>query len=307
MTYKICDNGVPSMCDTAVLTIKIRPVAPFGNQYPEANDDITSTPSGQPITINVKSNDIDPNPTDSLSAPIIIAQAVCGTAVVNTNGKITYTPTPNFVGVCTIQYAICDNGTPSLCDTANLRVTVYPNPFINNQAPFAADDAATTTLNRAVTVNVGTNDTDLDVTQILSFSVISTPLHGSVALQTKDVFTYTPATNFVGRDSFSYKTCDNGAPSLCDTAWVFVSVSHPIVFNNVSPVANPDNSATTSGIPITIFVKANDYDPNGGPLSNANDFGATKWWYSKCKCQWNNPFCAKYRFFGHFYVYLSSL
>ena len=267
ITYKICDNGVPSMCDTAVLTIKIRPVAPFGNQYPEANDDITSTPSGQPITINVKSNDIDPNPTDSLSAPIIIAQAVCGTAVVNTNGKITYTPTPNFVGVCTIQYAICDNGSPSLCDTANLRVTVYLNPFINNQAPFAADDAATTTLNRAVTGNVGTNDTDLDATQILSFSIISTPLHGSVALQTKGVFTYTPATNFIGRDSFSYKTCDNGAPSLCDTAWVFVAVSHPIVVNNVSPVANPDNSATTAGIPITIFVKANDYDPNGGPLS----------------------------------------
>lgn len=267
ITYKICDNGVPSMCDTAILTIKIRPVAPFGNQYPEANDDITSTPSGQPITINVKSNDIDPNPTDTLSPPVLLAQPACGTAVVNTNGRVTYTPSPNFVGVCTVQYSICDNGSPSLCDTATLYVTVYPNPFINNQAPFAADDAATTTLNRAVTGNVATNDTDLDVSQILSFSSISTPRHGSVVLQTNGVYTYTPAVNFIGRDSFLYKVCDNGAPSLCDTAWVFVAISNPIVVNNVSPVANPDNSTTTAGIPITIFVKANDYDPNGDPLS----------------------------------------
>lgn len=268
ISYKVCDNGVPSMCDTAFLVMKIRSFAPFGNQRPVAYNDITSTPSGQPITINVKSNDFDPNPADILGLPTLIGQPSCGTAVVNNiNGKVTYTPAPNFVGNCHISYSVCDNAVPSLCDTATLQVTVYPNPFINNQAPNAADDAVATTVNRAVTSNVATNDNDFDTGQILSFSSISTPLHGVVALQTTGVYTYTPATNFVGDDAFLYKVCDNGFSVLCDTARVFVHISNPIVVNNLPPVANPDNPVTTAGIAITIFAKANDYDPNGDPLS----------------------------------------
>ena len=42
------------------------------------------------------------------------------------DGTITYTPDPNFVGVDSFMYSICDNGIPILCDTALVVVTVTP-------------------------------------------------------------------------------------------------------------------------------------------------------------------------------------
>jgi large repetitive protein len=269
VVYKVCDNGIPVLCDTAILVIEIRPITPTGNQRPVANDDNTSTPSGQPITVNVKSNDTDPNPTDVLSKPTIVAQPACGSAVVNTNGTITFTPASGFIGTCDVKYFICDNGTPSLCDTATLSVNVFANPMVNNQAPDAIDDATTTPLNTPVTGTAATNDSDPDAGQTLSFQGITTPLHGGVTMLPNGTYTFTPTTGFVGKDSFRYKVCDNGTPSLCDTATVYIDITTPIVTpTNAAPIANPDNPVTTKGVAITIPVKSNDFDPNGDPLSN---------------------------------------
>ena len=267
--YIVCDNGAPVMCDTALLVIEIRPITPTGNQRPEAHDDNTSTPSGQPITVNVKSNDTDPNPGDTLSKPTLVAQPACGTATVNANGTITYVPTTGFIGTCNIEYYVCDNGTPSLCDTATLSVNVYQNPLVNNQAPNALDDATATTINTPVTGTAATNDNDPDAGQTLTYVGLTTPTNGSVVVQPNGVYTYTPTTGFVGKDSFRYKVCDNGTPVLCDTATVYINVTNPIVVpTNIAPVANPDNPVTTAGVNITIPVKTNDFDPNGDPLSN---------------------------------------
>ena len=266
--YKVCDNGVPVMCDSAVLIINIRPAASEGNQRPFAIDDITSTPSGQAIAINVKANDTDPNSTDILGLPTIILQPSCGTAVVNQNGRVAYTPTSGFIGVCTMLYAVCDNGSPSLCDTASIQIDVYHNPFVNNQTPNASDDAVRVVVNTEINATVATNDSDPDAGQVLSFMSITTPLHGALTMQTNGNFRYTPAISFVGRDSFRYKVCDNGSPVLCDTATVYITVANPIVTpTNIAPIANPDNPVTIKNIAITIPVKVNDYDPNGDPLS----------------------------------------
>jgi hypothetical protein len=61
---------------------------------------------------------------------------------VNSNGTITFTPNAGFTGVTTFVYEICDNGSPALCATATVTITVsvvgieeqtisariYPNP-----------------------------------------------------------------------------------------------------------------------------------------------------------------------------------
>ena len=266
--YKVCDNGVPVMCDSAVLIMNIRPAASEGNQRPFAIDDITSTPSGQAITINVKANDTDPNPTDTLGLPTILFRPSCGAAVVNSNGTVTYTPNAGYIGVCTMLYSVCDNGSPSLCDTASIQITVYQNPFVNNQKPNAVDDAVRVVVNTSKNATVATNDSDPDAGQILSFMTISTPFHGSVSMQTNGNFSYSPTANFIGKDSFRYKVCDNGSPVLCDTATVYVTVANPIITpTNIAPIANPDNPVTIKNIAIAILVKVNDYDPNGDPLS----------------------------------------
>ena len=264
--YQVCDNGVPILCDSAILIINIRPKASEGNQRPLAIDDNTSTPSGQAITVNVKANDTDP--TGILSNPTIITHPSCGTAVVNINGTVTYTPTPGFIGVCTMLYAVCDNGLPSLCDTAALRVEVYRNPFINNQQPNAVDDALRVAINTSINASVATNDSDPDAGQILSFMPITSPIHGLMTMQANGNYTFTPTMGFMGKDSFRYKVCDNGSPVLCDTATVYLTIANPIgTPTNLAPIANPDNAVTFKDLATTINVKVNDYDPNGDPLS----------------------------------------
>ncbi len=65
-------------------------------------------------------------------------------------------PNANFSGLDSLVYQVCDNGTPSLCDTAILRITVTAA----NDAPVAVDDNVNSNRSQIGTGNVLTNDTD---------------------------------------------------------------------------------------------------------------------------------------------------
>ena len=262
--YQVCDNGTPNLCDTASLVIEVRDVAPTGNQAPVATDDNTSTPAGQPITIAVKANDFDPQ-NGIIGNPTLFGTPVGGVPSVNPDGTVYFVPTPGFVGDAIFKYFVCDNGTPSLCDSATVTVTVYPNPTQGNVAPVAIDDTYPVTLNTTFTGTVATNDYDQNAGQLLSYAPITSPLHGAVTLLSNGQVSFVPTTGFVGVDSFKYKVCDNGTPSLCDTAVVIFNITAPIVQpTNLAPVATDDMTTTVINTPVTILVKANDYDPNGG-------------------------------------------
>ncbi|WP_329804332.1 Ig-like domain-containing protein, partial [Flavobacterium facile] len=95
-TYTVCDNGTPQACDTATLTIEVMP-NPNNPSTPNdvvANDDTATTPAGQPVTINILSNDFDPN-GDTLGTPTIVTPPTNGTFNPVTG---VYTPNPGFVG-----------------------------------------------------------------------------------------------------------------------------------------------------------------------------------------------------------------
>src|SRR5262245_32073040 len=94
------------------------------NTSPNAVDD-TVTICGNSGTINivVQANDNDQE-GNALATSIYMAPQN-GFAVLSGN-TINYTPNQNFSGNDTLEYVICDNGAPSLCDTAMVIITVYP-------------------------------------------------------------------------------------------------------------------------------------------------------------------------------------
>jgi lipopolysaccharide export system protein LptA len=268
MRYQVCDNGTPQLCASGLLVIEIRAETTGGNQKPVANDDNTMTPSGTPITVNVKANDFDPQ-GGSVGNPTLIGTPIGGTAVVNPDGTVSFIPSPTFMGAAYVQYQICDNGTPALCDTATLNIQVYPNPNMPNVAPIAVNDNATTTNTQQLSSDVATNDSDPNVGQTMAFSLVTNVLNGNVTLLPTGAYTYRANSGYIGRDSFRYKICDDGTPSLCDTAWAFIDVTNPVVVAaNLSPVASPDNPTVIAGTSTSINVKANDYEPNGQPMDN---------------------------------------
>jgi hypothetical protein len=126
-TYSICDNGIPALCDQAVVSITVTEVVPGNNQI-IANNDNATTDMNQPVVIDVVSNDVDAENQVVPGSVNIVTNPINGTVTVNsTSGSITYTPNIGWFGNDSFTYSICDGGTPVTCDTATVNITVNEN------------------------------------------------------------------------------------------------------------------------------------------------------------------------------------
>ncbi|MBX2910233.1 MAG: tandem-95 repeat protein [Chitinophagales bacterium] len=264
--YQACDAAnypVTPLCDTATVTIHITPKDNV-NDPPYANNDRASTKMNVPATnINVLANDGDPN-NDPITVTMIVVGPKHGTAFVNVDGTINYTPNTNFVGTDTLRYRICDNGSPALCADALVIIDVTNEPLNTNDPPFAANDYYDTKENTPVNGNVKLNDSDPNGDPL---TVTTTPLqnvsNGTVTLNSNGTFTYVPNANFHGVDSFTYKVCDNGTPSLCDTATAYITIE-PV---NSPPTADTVIVYTPQDVPVAVNVSMAASDPESDPLT----------------------------------------
>jgi VCBS repeat-containing protein len=98
--YTVSDSQGATSTATVVVTIVGE------NEPPEAGDDFVRTPVGEPVVIPVLTNDVDAN-GDPL-AVIIVDPPANGTAVVNADGTITFTPAQGFYGTTTFTYLVED-------------------------------------------------------------------------------------------------------------------------------------------------------------------------------------------------------
>lgn len=125
-----------------------------------------------------------------------------------------------------IKYHRNKNSMKQLLSVFTMAVLLGSSNFLmgQNLPPVANPDFLSVFTNSgANTLDVQANDTD-DGPVIVT--TISTPAtNGTVLVLNGDSIVYTPDSNFCGTDFFIYNLCDNGAPSLCDTAIVFVTVN----------------------------------------------------------------------------------
>ena len=204
------------------------------NVTPLVNADIITTLEDTPVTFNVISNDTDADGAIALGTidldPLTSGRQTTltitgqGTFSLNTTtGDVTFTPFPNFNGSVTpVSYQVCDNGTPAMCSQAVITVTVTPV----NDPPLAVADSFEAKENQKVEGNILGNDSDPDGDIItVNTTPVQTTAHGTLILTPDGDFTYQPTIDFMGSDSFTYRICDNGTPSLCSTAIVTIVVS----------------------------------------------------------------------------------
>jgi hypothetical protein len=271
-TYQVCDDGNPQHCVTKTITVVVSP-NPVVNQPPVVEDDIAEDiVAGQLAYIPVKSNDYDPEGNllkVSLPAPNL-TPANAGTLTIQPNGQILFTPSVGFTGTATFQYQVCDTfpvtGTclpiPNACATGNVTV------FVFNKPPLAAPDINLTFKNTSTSGQVLNNDSDPENAPLIATTtLIALPQHGSAVLNADGTYIYTPNTDFVGTDVFSYKICDSGSPALCDTSTVTIEVLPLSTSKNEKPIAVDDATQTPINEAVKIVVRANDTDPDGDPLS----------------------------------------
>jgi gliding motility-associated-like protein len=115
----------------------------------------------------------------------------------------------------------------------------------------AIDDSRGTIIDSAVIVDVLTNDSGLEDGGLV-LTTTTLPTNGTVLVNTDNTITYTPASGYLGTDSFDYRICDvNGD---CDTATVTIYVK---VTNDI-PVAVNDTVSTPMSTELLINVLQND-------------------------------------------------
>ncbi|GCL62425.1 Ig-like domain-containing protein [Pseudaquabacterium pictum] len=132
---------------------------------------------------------------------------------------------------------------------------------VSNPGPNATADNAGGSEDTAITGNVLANDSDDDS---LTATLVSGPAHGSVTLAADGSYTYTPAADFNGTDSFTYTVTD--AQGATATAAVTISVA-PV---NDSPGASGTPLAAESGLDgsaVSIATAAAFTDADGDTLS----------------------------------------
>jgi VCBS repeat-containing protein len=232
------------------------------SQAPVAGADSYVTPEDVPLTVaapGVLGNDSDVD-GDALTA-VKVSDPANGSVTLNPNGSFTYTPNANYNGADSFTYKARGGGSDS--SVATVTVTVTPVPDV----PVAAPDSFTTPEDTALIVDApGVLGNDSDPEGGMSAVKVTDPVHGTLTLSADGSFTYTPAANFNGVDSFTYKVNDGTADSSVVTATITVTAV------NDAPVAANDAYTTTQGLPLAVSgpgVLANDTDAEGSALTAA--------------------------------------
>jgi VCBS repeat-containing protein len=253
-TYKANNGTNDSNIATATITIAAVNDAPVA-----VNDSFTAT-KDQVLNVNSSPNlltndtDVDGN-TLTISTTPVQAPAN-GTLVLSANGNFTYTPNAAFVGTDTFKYSVSD-GTATATGTVTITVSAA-----GNHAPVGVADSYNFDEDVGATIDAANgvlaNDTDSDANTTLTALNATTPAHGTVVMNTNGSFTYTPAANYVGPDSFTYQASDGSTNSAITTVSITV---HAV---NDAPVGNPDSYRVTPNTTLTVTAA-------NGVLKNDSD------------------------------------
>ena len=277
-SYRITDNGNPSLTADGTVTVNVTPV----NDAPVAVNDTGDAARfvvlgiAAPNSLDVMRNDsAGPLEPKDISVVSVTTPTIGTTSVAPNGASVIFTPpTGSFNVTSTFSYTIRDAG--GLTSTANVEVFIIPPvlPFALTDTPIIAEDSG------AFTIDVLANDfaNSGATKRLVSFGQPASGT-GTVVLDdsgtttdtTDDKVIYTPAADFFGDATFVYTMNDSAEGSVESTATVTVTVT-PV---NDPPVAL-DRSA--AGIEDTVLTIASGTITDGlskGPGEDAQTLTIT--------------------------------
>ena len=218
-----------------------------------------TTAEGSALSFNLSGSDPDAGQTLTYS----MTNAPAGATLNPSTGAFSYTPpftvasqaqpSVNF----STTFTVTDNGSParSASQTISITVTnVNRTPTANSQGVSLNEDTPT---------NITLLASDLDG-DALTWTIVNRPLHGTLT-GTAPNLTYTPAANYFGTDTFTFRVSDGLANS-----------NEPIVTLNIAAIndppvltvpALPNSGILPEGQAIRFTVSASDIDSSQITLS----------------------------------------
>uniref|UniRef100_UPI0040481754 tandem-95 repeat protein n=1 Tax=Algoriphagus sp. TaxID=1872435 RepID=UPI0040481754 len=267
----VCGPNQTTNCPLTPLQITV--LDPLAVDKPVANNDFAILEQGGSATVAILANDKagDLGKTIDASSLVVLTAPAQGTAVVNSDGTITYTPSPFFVGVDSLEYRVCDTNNPAQCQTATVYFTVEPAGLVVKTG--AVDDFAIVRASPDGTANVTGNVLSNDLNgagATLTANLVTGPTsaQGTFTLNANGTYSFTPAAGFSGPVEIIYEAC-GGSPVVCTKATLHILVE-PM------PTLVNDTNTAFANVPKAGDISTNDTKPAGTTYGQpAQQTGAT--------------------------------
>jgi len=255
-TYRAFDGSLYS--DPARVALTVIPV----NDPPVARDDSYTTDEDTALRVavpGVLANDSDVD-HDTLHVTVTTPPQH-GALTLGADGAIEYLSEANYNGSDSFGYQVSD-GNGGLA-SATVRVTIVPVP----DPPAAMPDSYKSNEDTALAVTAGAgvlpNDSDADGDAFTAV-LLADVSHGTLTLQADGSFSYLPAPDFNGVDTFTYRAFDGALYS-----------DPTVVTLNIAPVADAprpiaDEYATDEDTQLDVAapgVLGNDTDPDSPTIA----------------------------------------
>lgn len=250
-----------------------------------AMDDRVSTPRGQAVTLNVRANDVGGLSVRSWVTPPGFPGTLSGA---QSNGKVTFTPSPNFTGVATFYYKLGNLYSADI-ETGTVYVTV------GNMSPAAPRFELTTTLNTPLVLNYKLPFTGFN------FAILTPPTKGTCqyfpgnstqqingqTITGYNLLLYTPQAGHNGLDSFEVRYC-TPANGDCQNIKIAVNTHSPAV----APPYCVGDCVWAGDLNRDGIVNNKDLLPLGYAIGTegAARPNASLQWYGQGANNWNAPF-----------------
>jgi len=185
-----------------------------------------------------------------------------GTFTLNPNGGFAFTPAAGACADVSFTYKATDKNGSSNVATATIAVQC---------APVAGDDTFSTAEDTPVSGSVLGGDTRDPDTATLQAVQVSGPAHGTLTLNGAGSFTYTPALNYNGTDSFTYKVNDGALDSAPATARLTIT---PV---NDAPIftKGPNHTSASASAAQAVAAWATGISPGPNEAGQLLDFVLT--------------------------------
>lgn len=217
------------------------------NVAPVASAQSVTTTANMSKTLTLVATDAN---GDALTYAIV-ANPMHG-SLTGSGASRTYIPASGFTGTDSFTFKANDGTQDSNVATVSITVAA-----IVNHAPVANAQTISTVEDTAKTIQLMATDADAN---LLTYMIIANPAHGSLS-GTGASRTYTPAANYIGTDSFTFKVNDGTIDSNVATVSVTVTAV------NDAPVATAQTVATSQNTAKAITLAGADIE--GGTLTYA--------------------------------------
>ena len=227
-----------------------------GNNPPGTEDQSTTTAEDTPAPITLSAVSPLVSPTFTFT---IVSGPAHGT-LSGTGANRTYEPNADFNGSDSFTFRANDGSQDSNVSTVHITITAV------NDAPVATNDAYSTDSNTTLNVSVpGVLENDNDVDSLsLTVEVVTSTANGTLTLNPDGSFSYDPATDFTGPDSFTYRVFDGVAYS--NNATVTITVNDTVAPILTSTIAMSSLSVTNSNL-VNVGLTATATDNGGQPVT----------------------------------------